>query len=55
MEEKATLSDKIQEMEHKNLQLASECETIGKIFNTKGGRVDPPKGISPITFDWHER
>ena len=29
MNEKISLSDKLQEMEHSNLQLASETETIG--------------------------
>ena len=30
MEEKATLSDEISELEHKNVQLALETETIGR-------------------------
>ena len=30
MDEKISLSDKLQDMEHSNLQLASETETIGE-------------------------
>lgn len=33
MDQKISLSDKLQEMEHSNLQLASETETIGEYIN----------------------